>query len=80
MGIKKFIEDIDPLLGERWFQDSENQEYTKEDTHVAMVLTRQDTALNASINGYNGRTLESIRNGIWLLVVLSIVHLIKYFI
>lgn len=76
---QKFIQEMDSSLGARWAEDRENQEYSAEEARVAAVLTRMDMGLAASLLGYNAKMLNSIRHGVWSLVVIGVIHLAMQF-
>ena len=79
MSIRDFIEQTDANIGSKWAEDRVELEYSEEEARVAVALTRLDSALNASVNCYNGKTLESIKTGVWILVAVSSIHLLKAF-
>jgi hypothetical protein len=80
VSLETFIKEIDQALGLRWSQDREDQSYTEEEARVAAVLTRMDMGLSASILGYNAKMLTSIRNGIWIIVVIEAIDLLRAYI
>ncbi len=79
MGSLKFIEQTDKNIKLSWSEDRFNQNYTDDESRIATVLTRQDTALNASINCYNAKTLESIKYGVWFIAVIGLIQIFLVF-
>jgi hypothetical protein len=75
MNIEEFIRNVDSGIKANWESEAVSNSYSKEEAKIATVLTRQDTALIASINGYNSKILESIKSAVWLLVVIYLVDI-----
>lgn len=75
MGFERFLKGMNTKTHESWDRDRQVQEYSDSDARLAAVLTRLDTALNFSVNGYNAKLLESIRIAVWILVAIEVLRL-----
>jgi hypothetical protein len=76
MNPKSYIHEIDLALGRAWNEDRKNEDFTSEEVAVAAVLTRLDVGLTASLAGYNAKMLYSIKNAVWSLVGIVIIHIV----
>lgn len=83
MDIEKFIKEMDIKIKESWDVSSGKQKeaniFSEKDSYLAVVQTRQDVALNLSVNVFNAKVLSSIKLGIWALVIIEVIRSIFYF-
>ena len=80
MNIEKFIKEMNSKIKESWKTSSQEQEEfdycNEQDSFIASVQTRQDVALNLSINALKAKILSSIKTGVWFLVIIELIRLV----
>jgi hypothetical protein len=80
MKIEKFLYEVDSQLSAKLENDLNSNEYSRQDAHNAIVLTRIDTALNLAASAYNSKLLSSINLGVWAIFGVLVLHaVIRFF-
>ena len=71
MNLIDWIGNAGEMVNARWEKEIDSESYTEEEARVAAVFTRIDTGINAHMLTYNAGTLNSIKIGVWAIVILS---------